>query len=228
VHLDLRQSGIFAWQVRQSFSIILVRRIGSGPWLSNLPWQQCNRHSRKESVSVNSAAVPSTDALIETPRLLLRDFRETDLDRLAELMANADFMRFSSGVFTREETVTFLFDRVIAPARAGLPSLFAVIYREENQLIGYCGFYHQVVDEVKEIEIGYRLHPDYWNRGLATEAARAVRAYAFEVLKLARVISLIHPENHASRRVTEKNGMTLEKKTTFRGFPTLVFVAARR
>jgi RimJ/RimL family protein N-acetyltransferase len=37
------------------------------------------------------------------------------------------------------------------------------------------------------------------------------------------VISLIHPDNHASRRVTEKNGMTIEKRTTFRGFPTIVF-----
>lgn len=138
-------------------------------------------------------------------------------------MTNVDFMRFSSGAFTREETAGFLFDRVIAPAQAGLPSQLALLLREERRLIGYCGFFRQVVDDVDEIEIGYRLHPDYWNRGLATEAARAVRDYAFEVLKLERVISLIHPENHASRRVTEKNGMTLEKKTTFRGVPVLVF-----
>jgi RimJ/RimL family protein N-acetyltransferase len=168
-----------------------------------------------------------SDAVIETPRLILRHFVEEDLDELAGLMSNADFMRFSSGVFTRDQTARFLFDRVIAPARAGLPTLFAVTGREENQLIGYCGFYHQVVDETEEIEIGYRLHPEYWNRGLATEAARAVRDYAFEVLKLDRVISLIHPANHASRRVTEKNGMTLEKETVFRGFPTLVFSARR-
>jgi ribosomal-protein-alanine N-acetyltransferase len=170
----------------------------------------------------------STDAIIETPRLILRYFVAEDLEALAGLMANADFMRFSSGVFTREQTADFLFDRVIAPLRAGLPSLFAMIVREEKLLIGYCGFFRQLVDDVAEIEIGYRLHPDYWNRGLATEAARAVHDYAFEVLQLERVISLIHPENHASRRVTEKNGMTLEKETTFRGFPTLVFVAARR
>ena len=168
------------------------------------------------------------DATIETPRLLLRDFVEADLDTLAPLMANADFMRFSSGPFSREETERFLFDRVIAPARAGLPSLFAVIVRVEKRLIGYCGFFRQVVDEVNEIEIGYRLDPVYWNRGLATEAAQAARDYAFEVMKLERVISLIHPDNRASRRVTEKNGMTLEKETTFRGFPTLVFACAPR
>ncbi len=167
------------------------------------------------------------DAVIQTPRLVLRHFESGDLDLLSELMANPDFMRFSSGVFTREQTASFLFDRVIAPAQEGLPSQFAVVLREENRLIGYCGFFRQVVDDVDEIEIGYRLHPDYWNLGLATEAARAVRAYAFDVLKLERVISLIHPDNRASRRVTEKNGMRLEKETVFRGFPAQVFSCTR-
>ncbi|MBA3608789.1 MAG: GNAT family N-acetyltransferase [Chthoniobacterales bacterium] len=50
-----------------------------------------------------------------------------------------------------------------------------------------------------------------------------MRAYAFNVLKLDRVISLIHPDNHASRRVTKKNGLTLEKTTLFCGFPAQVF-----
>ena len=58
--------------------------------------------------------------------------------------------------------------------------MFAVIVRVEKRLIGYCGFFRQVVDEVNEIEIGYRLDPDYWNRGLATEAAQAVRDYALK------------------------------------------------
>ncbi len=168
-----------------------------------------------------------TDAVIQTSRLSLRHFVEADLDSLAELMANPDFMRFSTGVFSREATERFLFDRLIAPNREGLPSQLAVILREENRLIGYCGFFQQEVDGMAEMEIGYRLHPDVWNRGMATEAARAVRDYAFDVLKLDRVISLIHPDNHASIRVAQKNGMRVEKRTTFRGFPTLVFVAVR-
>jgi RimJ/RimL family protein N-acetyltransferase len=93
---------------------------------------------------------------------------------------------------------------------------------------GYCGFFHQQVDRTDEIEIGYRLYPDYWNRGLATEAAQAARDHAFRDLQLARVISLIHPDNIASRRVAEKNGMIFEKETTFRGFPTLVFAITRQ
>ena len=164
--------------------------------------------------------------ILETPRLILRPFREEDLDLLAPLMANTGFMRFSLGAFSREQTAGFL-DKVIGWERRGLPSQFAVIHRDENRLIGYCGFFHQQVDGADEIEIGYRLHPDYWNQGLATEAAQAVRDHGFADLKLSRVISLIHPGNLPSQRVAEKNGMQLEKKTVFRGFPTLVFAIKR-
>ena len=160
--------------------------------------------------------------VLETARLTLRPFREKDVDLLAELMANTDFMRFSLGVFSREQTTGFL-EKLVDWERRGLPSQFAVIHRGSNRLIGYCGFFHQQVDGRDEIEIGYRLHPDYWGRGLATEAARAVRDHGFRDWKLSRVISLIHSENVPSRRVAEKNGMKIEKEITFRGFPTLVY-----
>ena len=164
--------------------------------------------------------------VLETPCLILCPFREEDIDLLAELMANTGFMRFSLGVFTREQTRAFV-DKIIGWERRGLPSQFALIHRSDNRLIGYCGFLHQEVDGIEEIEIGYRLDPDYWNRGLATEAAHAVRDHAFCDLRLPRVISLIHPDNLASRRVAEKNGMKIEKNTVFRGFPTFVFAITR-
>ncbi len=160
--------------------------------------------------------------ILETSRLTLRPFRQDDVDLLSRLMANQDFMRFSLGVYTREQTQAVL-DKILIRNRAGLPSQFAAVIRTSGKLVGYCGFFHQIVDETNEIEIGYRLHPDYWNQGLITEAAKAVRDHAFRDLKLPRVISLIHPENIPSRRVAEKIGMMLEKQTTFRGFPTNVF-----
>jgi RimJ/RimL family protein N-acetyltransferase len=161
-------------------------------------------------------------AALQTPRLDLRPFAESDLDEMSALMADSDFMRFSLGVFTREQTSGFL-EKVRKRDREGLPSQFAVIFRPDERLIGYCGFFLQTVDGMEEIEIGYRIHPAYWGRGIATEAARAVRDHAFNDLKLTRVISLIHPDNLASRRVAEKNGMRPEKETLFRGFPTIVF-----
>jgi ribosomal-protein-alanine N-acetyltransferase len=165
-------------------------------------------------------------AILETARLALRPFREDDVDLLAELMADADFMRFSLGPLTREQTAAFI-AKVIDWQNQGLPSQFAIIIRSGGTLVGYCGFFHQVVDETEEIEIGYRLHRNYWHKGIATEAARAVRDHGFRDLKLRRVISIIHPDNIASRRVAEKNGMILEKKTLFRGSPANVFALNR-
>jgi [ribosomal protein S5]-alanine N-acetyltransferase len=163
--------------------------------------------------------------ILETSRLILRPFREEDIERLAELMANADFMRFSLGPYTRKQTQTVL-QKFLSWHKAGMPSPFAVVLRENHDVLGYCGFLHH--SEVpEEVEIGYRLDPAYWNRGLITEAARTVRDHAFGALKLPRVISLIHPENIPSRRVAEKIGMTPEKEITFRGFPTTVFALSR-
>jgi len=165
-------------------------------------------------------------ALLETERLILRPFQKDDLDRLADLMGNAHFMRFSLGVFDRPKTESFL-DKILGWDREGLPSQFAVAVRSGELLIGYCGFFHQLVEEANEIEIGYRLHPDYWNKGMATEAASAVRDHAFRDLKLPRVISLIHPRNAPSRRVAEKVGLRFERKAVFKTFPTEVFALTR-
>jgi ribosomal-protein-alanine N-acetyltransferase len=163
--------------------------------------------------------------ILETPRLILRPFREEDIGRLAELMANRDFMRFSLGPYTREQTQTVL-QEFLSWNQAGLPSQFAVVLQENDDVLGYCGFLHHP-EVPEEVEIGYRLDPAFWNRGLITEAARAVRDYAFVGLKLPRVISLIHPENIPSRRVAEKIGLMPEKEITFRGFPTTVFALSR-
>ena len=164
--------------------------------------------------------------ILEATRLNLRPFREKDVERFAELMANHDFMRFSLSPYTYEQTQGVL-QKFLSWNQAGLPSQFAVIFRGNNELIGYCAFLHQEVDGRNEIEIGYRLHPDHWNRGLASEAAQVVRDHAFRDLNLPKVISLIHPDNIASRRVAEKNGMKIERETMFRGFPTLVFAITR-
>ncbi len=165
--------------------------------------------------------------LIATDRLQLRPFREEDLEIMISLFQNPDFMRFSGGaLYTREQTITFL-NKILTWERESLPFPFAVIDLATERLIGFCGFLHQEVDGQPEIEIAYRLHPGFWNRGLATEAARAVRDHAFQELHLPRVISMIHPENLASRRVAEKNGLRLEKETLFRGFPTLVYALGR-
>src|SRR6516225_11157065 len=91
---------------------------------------------------------------LETERLILRSFREEDIDAMAQLFANPDFMRFSLGIYTeRKKTVDFI-EKVMGWDHASIPSQFAVVPRGEDVLIGYCGFHHH--PEVPgEIEIGY-------------------------------------------------------------------------
>jgi [ribosomal protein S5]-alanine N-acetyltransferase len=163
-------------------------------------------------------------ATLQTERLLLRPFRRDDLDEMSVLMANQNFMRFSTGPYSREQSATFL-EKIVGWSERGIPSLFAVIYQETGELLGYCGFYHP--DGFDDVEIGYRLDSRYWNQGLATEAARAVRDHGFEDWNFSRLISLIHFDNVPSRRVAEKNGMVCERETVFKGFPTQVFAITR-
>ena len=89
-----------------------------------------------------------------------------------------------------------------------------MILKSTCELIGDCGLVRQSVDAIDEIEIGYHVRRDLWNQGYASEAARACRDYGFANLEVDRLISLIRPENVASRRVAEKNGMTIWKEVT--------------
>ena len=168
----------------------------------------------------------SKNSQLTTARLILRPFRSDDLDLFVDFFQNEGFIRFSTGKFTRERVAEFV-DKVMVWNRENLPSQFVVMVRESETPIGYCGFFHQLVEDQAEIELGYRLHPDFWNKGFATEAARAIRDHGFSDWKLDRLISLIHHDNVASRRVAEKNGMTFERDTTFKGFPAQVFGISR-
>ena len=79
--------------------------------------------------------------ILETSRLILRSFQREDIETLAELMANRDFMRFSLGPCTYEQTQGVL-QKFLSWDQTGLPSQFAVISRKRDKLIGYCGFLH--------------------------------------------------------------------------------------
>jgi RimJ/RimL family protein N-acetyltransferase len=90
-----------------------------------------------------------------------------------------------------------------------------VIHREDAELIGFCGFWDGFAPEV---EIGWRLRPEYWGRGLATEAATAVMEYGFRRWGFPRLIAVAQPANAASIRVMEKLGMEFERSFLHDGF----------
>jgi RimJ/RimL family protein N-acetyltransferase len=143
---------------------------------------------------------------LATDRLLLRPFTWDDLDELAAIGADPATRRFMwSGVLSRERTAHNIREWTREYER-GL-GLLAVVHRPEGRLIGQCG----LEEEGDLFELGYMLDKDYWGRGLATEAARAVLDHGFGALELPRIWATARAENAASQRVMEKLGMTLRE-----------------
>ena len=99
--------------------------------------------------------------------------------------------------------------------------------RQTGELIGDCGPVWQEIEGRAELEIGYHVNRERWNHGFASEAAKAVMDYAFRQFDVERVVSMIRPENAASRRVAEKNGLTVERVVLWRDYDHCIYQRAK-
>ena len=161
--------------------------------------------------------------IADIPRLQLRYFEPEDVLPLSQLLADPEVMRFSvAGPKTTEQTQS-LVDSCRTEYETNGYALYAVVYKEDRRLIGYCGFMPQLVSDVPEIELGYRLHPAYGGRGLGTEAARAAVQYAANTLKLERLVAVIEADNIGSVKVALRAGMHKETETEWRGLSVGVY-----
>lgn len=145
--------------------------------------------------------------ILETTRLLLRPMQATDLDDLLSIFTDSKVMAaFDTAPFDRQQMAHWLQRNLDHQTEHGY-GLFSVILKAEGQLIGDCGLEIMEVEGAKVAELGYDFRSAYWNQGFATEAALAVRDYAFNVLGWSQLISLVRVGNRASQRVAEKIGM---------------------
>jgi RimJ/RimL family protein N-acetyltransferase len=167
------------------------------------------------------------DIRIESARLILRRMRPEDVVPLSAVLSDPHTMRFYPAPYDRQGVETWVARSMARDAETGL-ALWSSVLKETGEVVGDCGFILQDIDGEKELEIGYHTRKDLWGQGLATEAARACRDYAFDRLGRSRVISLIRPENTPSQRVAIKNGMHLWKDTVFRGNLHHVFMMRRK
>ena len=157
--------------------------------------------------------------ILKTERLLLRPFHILDSESLVSVFGDPAVMRFGDGVQTKEWVDAWLHNCLKWYYQSWGFGPLAVVERGERTVIGYCGlFYFPDLDGQPEIEIGYRLAQAAWGRGYATEAASAVRDYAFATLGLKRLIAMIDPSNVASIRVAEKIGLRYEKDIMLEGY----------
>jgi len=148
-------------------------------------------------------------SVVETERLVLRPWSPADADSLVAVFAESEVWRFPFGRgLSRAESEQFLERQLAHWEKHGFGS-WAAELKAEGSLIGYIGLSipSWLPQILPAVEVGWRLHPAYWGRGLATEGGRASLRHGFETLGLDRIVSIFTPDNVASGRVMEKLGL---------------------
>lgn len=164
--------------------------------------------------------------ILETSRLILRQFSRNDVDAMGAVLGDAETMRYYPARLDRADVEEWIERNLRRYANDG-HGLWAMVLKANGELIGDCGLTLQEVEGVNEVEIGYHVRRDCWRRGLATEAARACRDYGFANVPVERLVSIIRPENIASCRVAEKNGMSVWKEVSRAGFLHRIYCIRR-
>jgi [ribosomal protein S5]-alanine N-acetyltransferase len=164
--------------------------------------------------------------ILETSRLLLREFVPQDADALAAVLGDPLAMQYYPAALDRKGVEEWIGKNIGRYERDG-HGLWAMVLKDSGELIGDCGCALQEVEGTNHVEVGYHVRRGLWGRGYATEAARACVDYAFTKLGAAQVISMIRPENMQSRRVAEKNGLTCENIIFWRGYDHCIYAKGR-
>src|ERR1700722_19482677 len=134
--------------------------------------------------------------IIETNRLVLRAWLDKDIESFYRIHQDSKMMKFLSGPTTYSETEQFV-NRAMRQIKVFGFGRFACEYKENRELIGFIGLNIPLFEAsfTPCVELGFRIAPEYWGLGLATEGAKSVLKYAFEQIKLSEVISYTHENN---------------------------------
>jgi RimJ/RimL family protein N-acetyltransferase len=148
---------------------------------------------------------------LETPRLVLRDKRPDDLDFIASLHADPEVMRFiGDGRTLSRDEVEARFFRVLEieqePGHERWDAFKIVERKDDGARLGQAGMLRCAIDGAPDVEIGWWLAPFAWGHGYATEAALALRDFAFRELRLEHLSVVLFPENARSVAVARRIG----------------------
>ncbi len=146
----------------------------------------------------------------ETARVKARRVTPGDLEELASMYQNQEVMKTLGGTRSREQALGLL-ERMIKQWDEYDFGVWILEDKETGAFMGRAGLLKVHIDGADEIELLYALLPDYWSKGIATEAAKEIVRIGFEELGLENIVSFTLPENKASQRIMEKLGFTYEK-----------------
>ena len=158
--------------------------------------------------------------VLETPRLLLRNWQESDLEFFTKMNANPEVMRYFPDPYSRERTKR-LFEAIQLEFADFNYGLYATEEKATGLFMGYIGFHRArfAADFCPCVEIGWRLGSAFWNKGFATEGASACLEHGFNNLKFNKVYSFTATKNLPSERVMQKIGMTMDRYFDHPGVP---------
>ena len=165
--------------------------------------------------------------VLYTARLRFEPLDETHLDGLHAMNSRAEVMRYISGEPERREQTAAMIARVQRCWAAWGTSWWALVDLQSGRIAG-AGAVQYLRREAtpptdleslrsNPLELGWRLHPDFWRRGLASEAAQRMAAFAFDNLAAAELLAVRHPDNIASARVMDRLGMHFRGLETWYG-----------
>ena len=149
---------------------------------------------------------------IETERLILREFRESDLDGMFELDSDPEVHRYlgNKPVKTKEESQRIIASALKQYKERGI-GRWAVIEKSSGEFVGWSGLKlnteYNMNGFTKYYDVGYRLIKRYWGKGFATESGKAAVNYAFNVLKLPELYATTEIGNQASHNALLKIGL---------------------
>jgi ribosomal-protein-alanine N-acetyltransferase len=153
---------------------------------------------------------------IETTRLYVDAPTLSDADNWCDLHRDVEIMRHIGGARDRQTSLQWLKDDISHFEKHGF-CLASVFEKSTENFIGRAGIvYFDYDDTQTEIEIGYELKKEYWNKGYATELVLGIIKWGFTHLNLSRLVAVCRPENIASQHVVKKSGLRFEKELIIR------------
>ena len=152
--------------------------------------------------------------IFTSEKLGFRNWKADDVDLLFKLNSNQEVMRYFPSAQTKEQCADFI-GRMQNQFEKNKFCYFAVDLLETEEFIGFIGISEQTyeIDFNPSVDIGWRVLPEYWGKGYATEGARACLRYGFETIQLEKIVSVAPSINIPSITVMKKIGM--EKVKTF-------------
>ncbi len=150
--------------------------------------------------------------LIETERLILRPFEMTDIAPAYLMNLDKEVSKYTGdgGIVSEKEIERRITQDVMGDYQKHGFGRLAVELKGQEKSIGFAGL--KYLEDLDEVDLGYRLVQKHWGKGLATEAAKACLKLGFETLMLKKIIAMVLPENNSSIRVLEKVGFQFEKE----------------